>query len=137
MKIGGSARPTATLGRHGTQILVVEDEMLIRFVVSDDLREAGYGVIEAFNGDEALAILRSDIPIDLIISDVRMPGSLDGMGLLAIVRAEFPNVPVIITSGHLDGSVAVAGGAACFIAKPYSSALIQNAVRNELRGSNG
>jgi DNA-binding NtrC family response regulator len=83
-------------------VLLVEDELLIRMIVSDELRDAGYHVIEAANADEALVILTSKVPIDLIISDVRMPGALDGIGLLAIVRSTSATLPVIITSGHLD-----------------------------------
>lgn len=62
---------------------MVEDEFLIRVWASDELRDAGYDVIEAFNADEALTVLKSHVRVDLIISDVRMPGSFDGMGLLA------------------------------------------------------
>jgi CheY-like chemotaxis protein len=63
-------------------ILVVEDEMLVQIMVSDPLRDAGFNVIEAFNADEAIRILHSGVKIDLMLSDVRMPGSMDGLGLL-------------------------------------------------------
>ena len=114
-----------------TCILVVEDELLIRLMLSDGLRDQGYHVIEACNADEALLILETAIP-DLIISDVRMPGSVDGMGLLALVRATFPKLPVIITSGHLQSTFAMADGATQFIRKPYSLELVMHAVRTEL-----
>lgn len=113
-------------------ILVVEDELFIRLVVSDALRDAGYQVIEAHNADEALTILTSEIRIDLIISDVRMPGSLDGLGLLAAVRARSAVLPVIITSGHLDPNQALADGATRFVAKPYSMEFVLETVRAEL-----
>lgn len=99
-------------------ILVVEDELLIRLILSEELRDAGYHVIEACDADEALAVLKVLSP-DLLISDVRMPGSIDGMGLLALVRNTFPALPVIITSGHLDPAQALREGGAYFIAKPY------------------
>lgn len=132
MGLNSPALPSVISAPHCRRVLVVEDEMLIRFAVSDELRAAGYDVIEAFNGDEALAILRTGVRIDLIVSDVRMPGSLDGMGLLAIVREDFPGVPVIIASGHLDPAVASAGGACHFVAKPYSLHMIKSAVQTEL-----
>lgn len=113
-------------------ILVVEDELLIRLIVSEALREAGYDVIEAFNADEALEILRSSARVDLVISDVRMPGSLDGLGLLAHVRATFPRLPVILTSGHLDPTQALSHGATQFLSKPYGLDAVVTAVRNEL-----
>lgn len=114
-----------------TCILVVEDELLIRFMLSDGLRDKGYHVIEACNADEALVILETAVP-DLIISDVRMPGSLDGMGLLELVRKTLPKMPVIITSGHLESNLAFADGATQFIGKPYSMDVVVEAVRVEL-----
>jgi len=91
-------------------ILVVEDEFLIRFMLSDELRDAGYQVIEACDATEAVAVLKTVQP-DLIISDVRMPGPLDGMGLLALVRETTPALPVIIISGHLHPAQALIEGA--------------------------
>lgn len=114
-----------------TCILVVEDELLIRLMLSDGLRAKGYHVIEACNADEALLVLETAIP-DLIISDVRMPGSLDGMALLKLVRETLPKLPVIITSGHLQSNVAFADGATQFIGKPYSMDVVIEAVRVEL-----
>ena len=114
------------------RIMVVEDELLIRIVVSDDLRDAGYEVIEACSGDEALAILESAVHVDLILSDVRMPGSIDGMALLDRVGQMTPGLPVVITSGHLDGCAALSAGACCFVAKPYSRAMIERVVREAL-----
>ncbi len=113
-------------------ILVVEDEVLIRLMVSDELRDAGYDVIEAYNADEALAVLKSPVRVDLIISDVRMPGSLDGLGLLAVVRATFPTLPVILTSGHLEPGIAKTKGATQFLPKPFRLDAVVNAIQREL-----
>ena len=132
MALSSIALPGARGGPRRRCILVVEDEMLIRIVASDDLRECGHDVIEACNADEALAILHTAAQIDLIVSDVRMPGSIDGMGLLAVVREMRPDLPVIITSGHLAPHVAMAGGAACFLGKPYLPEEIGRAVEHEL-----
>ena len=109
-------------------ILVVEDELLIRLMLSDGLREEGYHVIEACNADEAQTILQTAVP-DMLISDVRMPGSLDGIELLKLVRDEFPLLPVIIASGHLDPTQAQAVGATQFFRKPYSMEHVIQSVR--------
>jgi DNA-binding NtrC family response regulator len=101
-------------------------------ILSEELRDAGYDVLEAYNADEALAVLTSPVTIDLIISDVRMPGSVDGMGLLAVVREALPALPVIITSGHMDPTLALADGATQFLAKPYSLGTIVKVVQDEL-----
>lgn len=114
-----------------TRILVVEDELLIRMMLSDGLRDEGYHVIEACDADEALTVLRAAAP-DLIISDVRMPGSMDGMGLLAVVRETLPTLPVIITSAHLEATLAVADGATQFLAKPYLVVSVIEAIEAEL-----
>lgn len=112
-------------------ILVVEDEILIRLMLCECLRETGYHVIEARNADEALIILDLNLP-DLIISDVRMPGSLDGIGLLALVKIAHPEIPVIITSGHLSAANALAAGADNFVSKPYSYKPMLKAVHDQL-----
>ncbi|GHH26605.1 hypothetical protein GCM10008023_41430 [Sphingomonas glacialis] len=108
-----------------SRLLVVEDELLIRMFVADVLRDAGYEVIEAVSGDEALDILKAGVLVDLVLSDVRMPGSIDGLALLAFVRQNLAALPVILTSGHLVPEIALAEGAVNFLAKPY---LIQDAL---------
>jgi two-component system, response regulator PdtaR len=84
-------------------ILLVEDEILIRLVVAEELAEAGFRVIQAANGDEAVKILQSSIPLDLVMTDVRMPGSVDGLRLAALVRAGWPELKIVMMSGHLLG----------------------------------
>ena len=112
-------------------ILVVEDELLIRMMLCDGLRDEGYQVIEACDADEALTVLAAAAP-DLIISDVRMPGSMDGMGLLAVVRETLPTLPVIITSAHREATLAVADGATQFLEKPYLVVSVIEAIEAEL-----
>lgn len=82
-------------------ILVVEDEVLVRMMVADELRSAGCTVIEASNAHEALELLRNNVDVRLIFSDVRMPGTIDGVGLARIVRSEFPMIKIVLTSASL------------------------------------
>jgi CheY-like chemotaxis protein len=104
------------------RILVVEDEVLIRLVIAEYLRECGYKVHEAANADEAIAILQSpEVAIDIVFSDVVMPGGMDGFGLARWIRANRPEIQVILTSG-LDRSAEVAGmlcEAGPLLEKPY------------------
>lgn len=118
-----------------TRILVVEDELLIRMLISDELRDADYDVVEAGDADEALELLGTSAPVDLIISDVRMPGSIDGLGLLAAVKAKCPKLPFIVTSGHIEPSVAIQRGADKFLPKPYSTHVVLSAIHDELSGA--
>lgn len=100
-------------------ILVVEDEFLVRLLVSEELRTAEFHVIEALDAEEAIAVLNSGVRVDLILSDVRMPGAMDGLGLLAFVRRSHPTIPVIITSGHLQRDTAFDDNTQ-FLPKPYT-----------------
>lgn len=96
-------------------ILVVEDELLIRLLISQELRDSGFRVIEVFSADEALRILQSGVAIDLIFTDVRLPGTIDGLALMAIVLKEFQTIEVVVTSAHLS-----ADAVSCpFFTKPY------------------
>jgi CheY-like chemotaxis protein len=107
------------LAQNQTRLLVVEDEVLIRMYVCDVLREAGYDVIEAADGDQAVDVLKAGIAVDLVLSDVRMPGLTDGLALLAFVRQNLAGLPVILASGHLPPEIAFEEGAAQFLAKPF------------------
>lgn len=83
-------------------ILVVEDEVLIRFVVADYLRDCGFQVLEAANADEAMRLLETDkVEVDIVFSDIQMPGSIDGMGLARWVRTRFPAIKIVLTSGNV------------------------------------
>jgi len=99
-------------------VLVVEDEFLVRQTIIDYLGECGYCVLEAADGDEAREILDSGAPIDLVFSDVRMPGQMDGLALAQWIRQHRPGMPVILTSGYAR---TVPAAALCdrFLDKPY------------------
>jgi CheY-like chemotaxis protein len=79
-------------------ILVVEDEVLVRTAIAEYLRHCGYDVIEAASADEAITILTEpDIKIDIVLSDIEMPGSMDGFGLAQWVRTNRPELKVVLT----------------------------------------
>jgi two-component system, response regulator PdtaR len=103
-------------------ILVVEDEVLVRMVIADNLRNAGYKVIEASNAHEALDLLRNSVDVRLILSDVLMPGTMDGVALARTVRSEFPLIKIVLTSGNLTRPNWAEYDA--FFPKPYDAAQI-------------
>ena len=80
----------------------VEDEVLLRLDLAHQLRSAGFDVIEADSGDEALAILKVKSDVDLILTDIRMPGEIDGAELARSVRAQTQNVKIVILSAYAD-----------------------------------
>jgi CheY-like chemotaxis protein len=85
----------------GRSILVVEDEVLVRLLITDELRDAGLRVVEAGAALEALAYVRADPDIQVVFSDVRMPGPIDGLELMRRIRSEFPHIRIVLASGHL------------------------------------
>jgi CheY-like chemotaxis protein len=85
-------------------VLLVEDEVLIRMDLAEELRSADFQVIEAGGADEALVVLRSGAVIDAMVSDVRMAGGLDGVALSAIVRRDFPAIRIVLASGDLPNA---------------------------------
>jgi len=80
-------------------VLVVEDETLVRELVAEELAEAGYIVVVANDADQAIAILEARQDINLVFTDIDMPGSMDGLKLAAAVRDRWPPVHIIITTG--------------------------------------
>jgi two-component system, response regulator PdtaR len=97
-------------------VLLVEDEVLIRLMVADELRGQGLQVLEASNADEALAILESSLPVHLLFTDVRMPGRIDGLALARLAQARFPRLKLIIGSSR---QLEVSPRADAFLCKPY------------------
>jgi two-component system, response regulator PdtaR len=100
-------------------VLVVEDEVLIRLQATDIIQDAGFDVLEAANADEAIQILQSRADIEVIFTDVQMPGSMDGIKLAAAVRDRWPPVKIIATSGRSGDFAKNLPSGGRFISKPY------------------
>lgn len=84
---------------HKDVVLVVEDEALVRNSIVLDLKDAGFEVIAAGTGDEASFLLPKMQRIDLLLTDIRMPGRINGWVLADMARCRRPNLPIIYTSG--------------------------------------
>jgi CheY-like chemotaxis protein len=119
-----STNVTPQSDNHLHTVLVVEDEVLIRLVIADYLRECGYKVYEAVNAQEAIAMLQSpEVAVDIVFSDVQMPGDMGGFALSRWIRANKPGVQVILTSG-VERSANIAATlceAGPLLEKPYPS----------------
>ena len=113
-------------------VLVVEDEVLVRLVIADYLRECGYRVHEAVSAEEAILILQApEVSIDVVFSDVEMPGNMDGFGLARWVRSNMPKTQVILTSG-VERSADIAATlceAGPLLKKPYPSRDVVDRIR--------
>jgi two-component sensor histidine kinase/DNA-binding response OmpR family regulator len=82
-------------------VLVVEDEMVLRMRAVDIVEDAGFNAVEAVNADEALAILESRSDISLLFSDIQMPGTMDGLKLAHAVHDRWPAIKIILVSGQV------------------------------------
>lgn len=80
-------------------VLVVEDEAFLREVVAESLQEAGYEVIHVGNGDEGLGVLQSDAPVDVLVSDIRLPGK-SGYELAAAGKSLRPDLRIVLMTGY-------------------------------------
>src|SRR3954465_5245087 len=85
-------------------VLVVEDEMVLRMRAVDIVEDAGFRAVEAVNADDALAILEARSDISLLLSDVQMPGTMDGLKLAHAVHDRWPSIKIILVSGHVRPS---------------------------------
>jgi CheY-like chemotaxis protein len=100
-------------------VLVVEDEGLVRELIVETLREAGCAVTEAASADEAVRALKRAAAPDILVTDVRLPGAMNGLDLAERVRRTLPRMKVIVTSGHAAPEDA-RNVADCFLAKPFA-----------------
>jgi CheY-like chemotaxis protein len=87
-------------------------------MVAEELRGRGFNIIEAQNAHEALTLLQSRVPVDLVFSDVQLPGAIDGLILARLVRKMRPELKIILASGHLVSGSSLEGADA-FFSKPY------------------
>jgi DNA-binding NtrC family response regulator len=100
-------------------VLIVEDEPLVSMALADHLEHQGYRVLEALNAAAALSILEARDDIALIITDVDMPGSMDGLMLAAAVADRWPPIRIIVVSGHRSVAADDIPRGSVFFSKPY------------------
>jgi two-component system, response regulator PdtaR len=113
-------------------VLIVEDDIVIRSPLAEYLRAAGYSIVQAANAAEAVALFAAGVPIDVVFSDIRMPGSMDGLGLARWIRQHHPEVRVALTSGNGNGARA-ARVAKFYLPKPYQAAEVAARIGQLLR----
>jgi DNA-binding response OmpR family regulator len=117
------------------RIMLVEDEFLIRLTLAEALTDEGFDVIEAASGEDALAALaEGGGSIGLMLTDIQLPGLLDGRELAGRVRAKLPGLPVIFMSGRPDPLPDAGDAPQMMIAKPYLPSEVCAAVRRLLGG---
>lgn len=119
----------------GECILVVEDNPDVRKVVVTQLKQLGYRILEAENGEAALTVLKHEAGIDLVFSDMVMPGEINGAQLVMLARNLRPGIKVMLTSGYFKGSPQDGDGippGVEFLSKPYRRADLAAKLRGVL-----
>lgn len=102
-----------------TCVLIVDDEPAVRALATDILSDAGFDTISAADADQALHVLTHDQKnVDVLFTDVRMPGAMSGLDLARVAKRNWPDLRVVLTSGYFAGSFP----AADFLRKPWSAA---------------
>jgi two-component system, response regulator PdtaR len=111
-------------------ILTVEDELLIAEYLGNILKEAGFEVVAAANADEAIAILEQRSDIRIVITDINMPGSMDGLKLAAAVRHRWPPIEIIVATGRAPPRMEELPRGSQLLAKPYAREKVLAAVQH-------
>ena len=112
--------PLPEAGRNYA-VLVVEDDAILRLHALDIVEEAGFTAIEARNADEAIAILERRSDIALLLTDVNMPGSMDGVKLAHAVRNRWPPIKIVVVSGHVQLDQNELPSLSRFFGKPFEA----------------
>ncbi len=120
-----------TSSSSGPTILIVEDEVLVREVTGIEFEEAGFRIVLAGDGHEALGLLRTDTTIDLLFTDISLPGGIDGWTIASSARLLRPDLPVIYATGYSPNTVKLVPGS-LFFKKPYLPVRIIAAARELL-----
>ncbi len=109
-------------------VLVVEDEPLVLDMISQELTDQGFAVLEADTAEAALSIIQSGQSVDVLFTDIRLPGEMDGWRLAATVRESMPQLPIIYATGYtVERSAQVPGSV--FMKKPYRPSAIADTIR--------
>jgi CheY-like chemotaxis protein len=116
------------------KIMVVEDEPLIRLGLASSIEDAGYEVVEAASADEAIRKLEATDGIRLVLTDVDMPGSMDGIRLAHYVNKRWPPIRLVVISGKVGVTPGQLPEGARFIAKPYQEPALIAVVGSMISG---
>lgn len=100
------------------RVLIVEDEELVRAMAEDEFADAGFAVVSAADGEQAVRTLQSDPGFDLLFTDIRMPGGIDGWSVAERARRLKPDIAVIYATGYSEDQASMVASS-IFLKKPY------------------
>jgi CheY-like chemotaxis protein len=135
---GAAEMPALALVQGGHEaVLIVEDDALVRKLVVTQIRSLGYTALEASNAAQALAVIRSDAAIDLLLTDVIMPGPMNGRQLADEAVKHRPSLKVLFTSGYTENAIVHHGrldAGTELIPKPLIERILARKIRQVLDG---
>jgi CheY-like chemotaxis protein len=118
-------------------VLVVDDDVVVRMAISENLRDAGFQVLEATSAHDALGVMLAGMPIDVLLTDLQMPGAMDGFGLALAARGSAPDMKVLVMSSFLPESTGARLSPFAFIEKPFRPQVLIDRVRTMLGEDEG
>lgn len=101
-------------------VLIVEDEPIIRLYEAELAEVAGFNTLEAHDANAALARLNGPDPIDILLTDVKMPGGVDGLELVGIVKERWPHIRIVVVSSHVDSTLPTDFSDITYLRKPFT-----------------
>jgi len=119
---------TAAPGLRPT-VLVVDDDVLVRLAICENLRDAGFHVLEASSAHDALGVMLDDAQIDVLLTDLQMPGAMDGFGLGLAARGKAPDTKVLVMSSFLPQNTGARLSPFEYIEKPFLPQVLIERVR--------
>jgi two-component system, NtrC family, sensor kinase len=115
------------------RVLLVEDDVEVRNVAGELLQGMGCQVIQASDGRSALAVLERDRAVELVISDIAMPGGLSGLELARIVRQRYPGIPILLSTGYSQYAPQVVSEGFTLVEKPFRPDTFAASIRAAIR----
>jgi len=112
------------------KVLVVEDEPIIRLGIVSSIEDAGYAVIEAANADEAISRLQANSEVSVIVTDVDMPGSMNGIRLAHYVKRRWPPIQLLVISGKVGVTSGELPEGVRFMSKPFQEPQLISAIES-------
>ena len=111
-------------------MLIVEDEAFVRFDLVDFFEDAGFVVFDAEDADAAISLLAAQSSIRIVLTDVQMPGSMDGIRLAHYIRDRYPPTLLLVASGALRPTASELPDGAHFVPKPFDPRSVLNVIRD-------
>jgi DNA-binding NtrC family response regulator len=118
-------------------VLVVDDDVLVRMAISESLRDAGFQVLEAASAHDALGVMLAEVPIHALVTDLRMPGAMDGFGLALAAQGSAPEMKVLVMSAFLPEHHGARLSPFEYLEKPFSPQALIDRLRALLGAAEG